>query len=594
MFRISTGSKILWLSGFILLLTAGGIQAQEIPSILVQYPEVIVHNGKIVTLDDDSLSLPGKTGTVVQALAVRNGRILALGNNQEILRLAGPDTRVFDLGGRTVVPGLIEKHSHIHNYALDNHNEGLELPFYGTSVGGDNVEEVLKNVRNRLMELRDEVKAGLPIWMVIPRRIGPLAIARGTLNKKLLDELAPLHPVFVRAPISSYIFNTAGRKLLDEYAPKYAGKPDEAVVGGRVAEIFLNGAVMVGHEEILATALEREMNHFASFGVTTIGSRVHTPAIFKSYRILDSLNRMPARFAIYMHAELSGHTDYFKFYGDHTGMGTSDFLWEAGVSLEGFDTFSGDVWCTDVLPIDDVVAEMLGRVEPCRGKRGDYEREQIQGMLDAELRTVQIHGGADKTIDYFFEALEDAMEKTGMTIEEVRAKHHTMEHLRFVRPDQIAKFKHYGIIAGPDNAGCAKTAVDWYGEQYATWFKPIRSMVEAGVYVAHAADTHFREDGATPWNNLWWEITRKCPDGLIYGDESEAIDRVTALKTHTTWARKYLVREDIGFLKEGNLADFAVLDKDYFTIPVDDIPSVKVLLTIVGGKVSHQAPGTSF
>ena len=96
-----------------------------------------------------------------------------------------------------------------------------------------------------------------------------------------------------------------------------------------------------------------------------------------------------------------------------------------------------------------------------------------------------------------------------MTIEEVRAKQHTLEHLRFVRPDQIAKFRHYGIIAGPDNASCARTAVNWYGEKYATWVKPIRSFVEAGVYVAHAADTHLREDGNTPWSNMWWEVTRQ-------------------------------------------------------------------------------------
>ena len=594
MLALGTKRSVLQLAVFTVALSVAWTAAQEIPSILVRYPEVVLHNGKIVTMDDDSLTLPGSPGTVVQAMAIRDGRVLALGSDEEVLRLVGPETRTFDVGGRTVIPGLIEKHSHIHNYAIANHNEGLDLPFYGTFVGGDNVEEILKNVRDRLNQLKEEVEVGLPIWMAIPRRVGPLAIARGVLNKRLLDELAPRHPVFVRAPVSSYIFNSAGRKLLDEYAPKYAGKPDEAVVGGRVAEIFLNGAVMVGHEEVLAAALERELSHFASFGVTTIGSRVHTPAIFKAYRILDSLDRMPARFAIYMHAELSGQPDYFQFYGDHTGMGSSDFLWEAGVSLEGFDTFSGDVWCTDVPPIDPVVMEMLGRVEPCRGAHGHLEREQIQGMLDAELRTVQIHGGGDKTNDYFFEALEEAMEKTGMTIEQVRAKQHTLEHLRFVRPDQIAKFKHYGIIAGPDNASCARTAVEWYGEQYATWVKPIRSFVEGGVYVAHAADTHLREDGVTPWQNLWWEVTRKCEDGKIYGDASEAVDRVTALKTHTTWARKYLAREDIGFLKAENLADLVVLDKDYFTIPVDDIPSIKPLLTIVGGKVSYQSLDVSF
>src|SRR6266545_6317502 len=95
--------------------------AQTMPQLLVSYPDVILHNGKIVTMDDKSTST--NPGTIRQAVAIRDGKILVVGNNQPILSLKGPQTKIVDLKGRTVVPGIIDTHSHLYDYALDTQDK---------------------------------------------------------------------------------------------------------------------------------------------------------------------------------------------------------------------------------------------------------------------------------------------------------------------------------------------------------------------------------------------------------------------------------------------------------------------------------------
>ena len=104
---------------FILFLLARGWISDataQVPSALIVYPNLLIHNGKIVTVDDKTTAT--NVGTIVEAMAVRDGKILALGSNQEILALKGPQTQVIDLKGRTVLPGIIDTHSHLQSYAI--------------------------------------------------------------------------------------------------------------------------------------------------------------------------------------------------------------------------------------------------------------------------------------------------------------------------------------------------------------------------------------------------------------------------------------------------------------------------------------------
>ena len=179
----------------------------QVPSQLIVYPELLIHNGKIVTVDDDSTS--PNPGTIVEALAVRNGRILALGRNQEILALKGPQSKVIDLQGRTVLPGIIDTHSHLQSYAI-SHFGWREIAKYRTAIRAEPDESWESVKRKTLDRIREEVAqrpAGEWISMSLPREaldqngrpmVGAQANANGLLSRVEVDEVAPITPFMSR------------------------------------------------------------------------------------------------------------------------------------------------------------------------------------------------------------------------------------------------------------------------------------------------------------------------------------------------------------------------------------------------------------
>ena len=152
----------------------------------------IVHNGKIVTMDDKSAS--NTTGAVVEVMAVKNGRIVALGG-QDLMALRGPRTEVIDLKGRTVIPGIIDTHSHAHEYAVDNHGSRLLYVFPELKierVSGGSADDVLSRLKEILSKRLSESERGKWILLVIPNTKAGLAIYNdGRLSKAFLDGIRP-------------------------------------------------------------------------------------------------------------------------------------------------------------------------------------------------------------------------------------------------------------------------------------------------------------------------------------------------------------------------------------------------------------------
>ena len=215
--------------------------------------------------------------------------------------------------------------------------------------------------------------------------------------------------------------------------------------------------------------------------------------------------------------------------------------------------------------------------------------------------------GKISTMDEWLTEVE-AMAEGNLTLEDIRAARISTEHCPIIRPDQVPTMAKYGIrpdftmntVQGDIKAGAF---VKTYGEQYMSWIAPAKSLVDAGVHPVMNTDAHMYKvpvewkdmDYPPQWEGNTWGfieffVTRRMPhDGITY-NRAEALDRVSAMKAATIWGAEQVLREDhIGSLEVGKLADFIVIDKDYFTIPEDQIGTIKTLLTAVGGKTVYRA-----
>ena len=163
-------SPILAMAVTVFALFAQGVSAQNLPDILVNYPELIVHNANIITVDDQAYN--SNPGTIAQAMAVRDGKILKLGSNADVLALKGPNTKVMDLKGKTVLPGFVNNHHHPQGSIEEIAREMYDLPgalvgYYINLVVGANVEETMAKVAKAVGALQEREQVDPAAWIGI-------------------------------------------------------------------------------------------------------------------------------------------------------------------------------------------------------------------------------------------------------------------------------------------------------------------------------------------------------------------------------------------------------------------------------------------
>ncbi|MBI4463493.1 MAG: amidohydrolase family protein, partial [Acidobacteria bacterium] len=233
------------IAGAFLVIT--GVRAQEmvqVPLRIVSYADMIVYNGKVVTMDDRTQNpVPG---TVGQAMAIRDGRILAVGNDTEILLYAGPKTKRIDLKGRMVMPGIIDAHNHIHNGAVSlyarTHPEIMESVAKQFNVTGESDEELRRGIELVLKEKMAHPSMDQIAWINLPNggNTGTGPGVKFLQDSKLkiaeLDKMAPNFPVLLLSH-PSYMTNAMGKKYIaDLYGsdPEYSFELDENNFGNLI------------------------------------------------------------------------------------------------------------------------------------------------------------------------------------------------------------------------------------------------------------------------------------------------------------------------------------------------------------------------
>jgi predicted amidohydrolase YtcJ len=188
------------------------------------------------------------------------------------------------------------------------------------------------------------------------------------------------------------------------------------------------------------------------------------------------------------------------------------------------------------------------------------------------------------------DTIEQASKEAGLTLDQIRARRHSIDHcVMNPRPDQYERMKRLNMFAS-----CAPKYVENvsprivrdYGEEYLKWNVPVKSLTSAGVKTVIETDVHL-----TARKNAFYYVelllTREAA-GKVW-NLNERIDRMTALKMYTRWAAEYVLRENVlGSIEPGKWADLIVLDRDYLTIPENEMGKTQVLLTMVGGKIIHE------
>jgi predicted amidohydrolase YtcJ len=563
-------------------------------------PDMIIYNANIVTMDDPSFS--SDPGTITEAMAIRGDRILDLGSNEDIRSLAGPDTREINLQGRTVMPNFILTHEHPTDWAwteptalrhvFPENNEHMLIRF----LEGD-AEQQIASWEDVLKEAVETARPGQ--WIFLSSDYGAnfehmpgLAVDFFRhVSLQRVDELSPDNPVRVKNGWIRGLVNKRGQEEINRVFPgQYHGDgiggrgPDgQLSASGRMLEPDI---ILAGKKELNAELLRSEIELWAAHGVTVFGSSPYTLGNLRALSILDQQGRLPARFAwSYSGPNEDFHT--IRLVTSLLGNGT-EFLWNIGAQGE---RVGGT--CTTL-----AASERVKQLEECFFDPGQPGHRVLEDIVRTGGRIAALHTGGDKDIDNLLEIIETQSARAGLSLDEIRARRHAFDHASGApRPDQIPRIKRLGMMVSMINTVLWENRTGYdtsyrirnYGEEYAHYAVPRKSVTDAEIMNTQEIDRalpHFL------FYNIWVGMTRFNAGCNRSFAPEEGTDLITQLKALTTWGSYYVLREDrLGSLEPGKFADFTILDRDILSIPQDDIPNIKVLMTVLGGKTVHLIPG---
>jgi predicted amidohydrolase YtcJ len=546
--------------------------------------DLILYNGKIVTVDPNF--------SIRQAVAIKNGRIAAVGANQAILKAErGPSTRVIDLGGRTVLPGLIDSHLHPLEAGLSEFREPLP-PL-------DSFAAIQDYIR---AQARKTPKGQ---WIIVPRTF-PTRLKELRMPTREVLDVATEHPVLFDA---SYVVvvNTLALKLSgitrDTPNPPHGeivkdpnGEPNGIL---RNAQSLLKGlkpAATFSEQEKLA-ALERMLRMYREAGITTIGEGGATPEEISLYERLKAERRLPVRVVMTWWVNIGRPAEEIiaeiRSRPWRTNQG-DDWL-KFGAFKVNFDGGMTIGTAYQRRPYGDFGRQLYGMTDPNdRGQLFATPEKFLAVFRAARDRgwSLSAHTQGGGAIDLFLDTME-ALDRE----KPIAPTRSHLIHASFQSPEAIARMKRLGIAADVQAAWlyCDAPALEKvFGYDGLRYFFPLRSYLDAGVHVAGGSDHMIGYDKNravnpyNPFHGMWVSITRKTNRGRVIHPE-ERVTREEALKTYTIWAAWRLFAENtLGSIEPGKLADLVVLDRDYLTCPEDDILAIEPVMVVQEGKIVFQ------
>ncbi len=603
-----------------LLLNVGLSQSRPALVDKMGYADTLLVNGKIVSMDDRR-SVPNTTGQIFEAMAIKGKKIMALGTNAEMNRLAGPKTRVVDVDQRTVIPGLVI--THYHPETPSARDFGPQVGLVDTSVNlfvvaEKTAEATAKKIRETIINAIQVQNLPKGQWITVnvqegkENRRGTTStwIFLGHINRRQFERGTENHPVLVKAGSRGLLNSAAIAEIKKEFPDweestdleNHLGAGEDGLaatpeIQGFPYELWWKNEPLEKFAEMLRLhGMSRQ-----KLGITTLSTRILQPTSIRAFHLLNRQGKMPYRLAYYVESQrgsffgLKSTREFYKASGAPwtTHANGGEMLWLAGMSNEIWDSGGNEVCLGPDVPAPP---EIKAR-ERCPGP-GSKPWESVKAGIVNGWRPVGVHGVASHGARLYLQMLEEAMKEGGYSVEYMKNLRTTLEHcvLLGTISDLMEGIKKYGIIlnVSPSFMPDVLENIKDYGEELRELAMPVKSWINMGIRVM--SDTN---EGDI-WTPIYALVTRKFPKVDLFNPEKtfkevvellpeEAIDRVTALKMFTTWASEYMLAEDtIGTLEAGKYADFAVLDKDFFTLPIEEVRDLKVVMTGLNGEIVYE------
>ncbi len=525
--------------------------------------DLVLLSGTVLTVDRDF--------TVAEALAIRDGEVLAVGSDAEIRRFIGPATETIELGGRTVTPGLSDNHLH-------------------SAGGGDGVDlSRVRTMDDLLAAIAERAAATPPGGIVLTNsdwHEGQLVEARLPLRRDL-DEAAPDHPVVVVRGGHEYILNS--RALAKWGIDRATPVPD----GGRITRYpdgSLNGELVDTAKRLvelpprppgdLEQRIAAQVEDYRALHAVGLTSLRHPGGSIEQYRMLQEMQRrgrltMRVNFLLRMRA---GSAEAARTRLDEWGVAPDEgdeWLRIGGIKLMVDGGFEGGL-------LREPYAEPWGQGGEFFGLRIVAEEpfHEIVAELGRRGWRVATHAVGDAAIDQVLAAYEAAASEVP-----VAGQRWTIEHGFLPQPDQYPRMRALDLhVAAQHHLYLAAPSLEKYwGRERAARVTPVREYLDAGIPVSGGTDSP-----VVPYPPLWvihHFVTRETISAGVFG-EDQRVSLEEALRLLTTAYAQLTFEEDRkGSLQPGMLADFVVLSADPREVSADEI---SVEMTAVGGEVVYR------
>jgi predicted amidohydrolase YtcJ len=532
--------------------------------------DLILYNAKIATNEIPSF---------VEAIAIEDGKITALGTNDEIIRLRGAKTRVIDGNQRTVIPGLNDSHMHPIRGGL---NYNLELRWDG-----------VPSLAEALRMLKDQAaRTPAPQWVRVVG--GWTEFQFEERRMPTLDEInaaAPDTPVFILHLYDRAFLNGAALRALGygKDSPEFPagevqrdrkGNPTGILIARPNANILYStlakGPKLSRADQLNSSRLFfRELNRFGiTSAVDAGGGFQNYPDDYDVVNELHQKNELSIRLA-------------YNLFTQKPKQELADFQrWTSMTKPGDGDDFYRVNGAGEMLVFS--AADFEDFLEP---------RPDLAPVMESELKAVihhlaenrwpfRLHATYDETISRALDVYEAVNREVPL-----EGLHWFFDHCETVSDRNLERIKKLGGGIAVQNrmAFQGEYFVERYGEQKARRTPPIRQMLEMGIPVGAGTDAT-RVSSYNPFLSLYWLITGRTIGGMDLYPENNRVSRSEALHLYTVGSSWFSTEDGKkGRIARGQLADFCVLTADYFSIPEEKIKQLESLLTVVGGKVMYAA-----